>query len=197
MNPPAAAMTVDPLPDEPRSELGYARRLIHAYGDRLRYVAAWRRWLVWDGKRWAIDGTGQAARWMKSVARRLTSDALALTDDKERAAALNLARRGESAAGVSGALTLASTEAGIVVTPDDLDADPFLLNCTNGTLDLRTGELRPHDPADLITKMTNAAYDPGAAGAEFRAFLAVADQPRVRQEVHLSRQLLAGTGTRP
>ena len=60
MNPPAAAMTADPLPDEPRSELGYARRLVHAYGDRLRYVAAWRRWLVWDGKRWAIDGTGQA-----------------------------------------------------------------------------------------------------------------------------------------
>ena len=83
------------------------------------------------------------------------------TDDKQRRAALNLARRGESAAGVAGALTLAGTEAGIVVTPDDLDADPFLLNCPNGTLDLRTGELRAHDPADLITKMTGAALRPG------------------------------------
>ncbi len=59
----------------------------------------------------------------------------------------------ESSAGVSGALTLASTEASIAVTPDDLDADPFLLNCRNGTLDLRTGELRAHDPADLLTKI--------------------------------------------
>ena len=58
-------MTADPLPDEPRTELGYARRLIHVYGDRLRYVPAWRRWLVWDGQRWAHDATGQAARWMK------------------------------------------------------------------------------------------------------------------------------------
>jgi len=91
---PADPLPADPLPDEPKTELGYARRLIDVYGDRLRYVPAWRRWLVWDGKRWAIDGTGQAARWMKSVARRLTCDALALTDDKERAAALNLARRG-------------------------------------------------------------------------------------------------------
>jgi D5-like protein len=192
-----APSTGDPLPDEPDSELGYARRLVHVYGDRVRYVPEWKWWLIRDGRRWARDATGQASRWMKSIARRVTCDALAIEEEKERQAALNRARRGESSAGVSGALTLAGTEAEVVVTPDDLDADPFLLNCTNGTLDLRTGELRPHDPADLITKMTNAAYDPGAAGAEFRAFLAVADQPRVRQEVHLSRQLLAGTGTRP
>src|SRR5205823_3085467 len=72
---------------------------------------------------------------------------------------------------VAGALTLAGTEPGIVATPDDLDADPFLLNCRNGTLDLRSGELRPHDPADLLTKMTGAEYRPGAAGAEFARFL--------------------------
>ncbi len=48
----------DPVPGEPTTELGYARRLVAVYGDRLRYVAAWRRWLVWDGQRWAHDGTG-------------------------------------------------------------------------------------------------------------------------------------------
>ncbi len=72
----------DPAPDEPKSELGYARRLIAVYGDRLRYVPAWRRWLVWDGKRWAHDSTGQAARWMKSIARLVTSDAFAEEDEK-------------------------------------------------------------------------------------------------------------------
>ena len=58
--PAPASASVDPLPDEPKTELGYARRLIAVYGDRLRYVPAWRRWLVWDGKRWAHDTTGQA-----------------------------------------------------------------------------------------------------------------------------------------
>ncbi len=161
----------DPLPEEPKSELGYARRLVSVYGDRLRYVPAWRRWLVWDGQRWAHDGTGQAARWMKSIARRVTSDAIAEENEKKRQAAISLARRGESSSGVSGALTLAGTEEGIVVTPDDLDADPFLLNCRNGVLDLRTGQLGPHDPALLLTKMTGAAYDPEAPGAEFAKFL--------------------------
>ena len=68
-------------------------------------------------------------------------------------------------------LTLAGTEEGIVVSPDDLDADPYLLNCRNGTFDLREGELRPHDPADLLTKMAGTAYDPAAEGRVFAAFL--------------------------
>ncbi len=178
----------DPLPDEPRTELGYARRLVHVYGDRLRFVPAWRRWLIWDGKRWAPDATGQAARWAKSIARRVTADALAIEEDKERNAAVNLARRGESSAGVSGALTLAGTETEVVVTPDGLDVDPFLLNCQNGTLDLRTGELRGHDPADLLTKITGAAYDPDAGGAAFAAFLAKV-QPDPEMRDYLSRLL--------
>jgi putative DNA primase/helicase len=161
----------DPMPKEPKTELGYARRLIHVYSGQLRYVPPWRRWLVWDGTRWAHDTTGQTQRWMKAIARRITADAMALQEGRERLAAMNLARRAESSAGISGALTLAGTEAEIVVTPDDLDADPFLLNCRNGTLDLRTGELRKHDPADLLTKMTGAAFDPGASGSAFTTFL--------------------------
>jgi putative DNA primase/helicase len=161
----------DPLPTEPRTELGYARRLVHVYGNRLRYVPAWRRWLAWDGRRWEHDTTRQPQRLMKAIARRVMADALVVEDEQRRRALVNLARRGESSAGVAGALTLAGTEPGVVVTPDDLDADPWLLNCRNGTLDLRTGELRRHDPADLLTKVTGAAYRPCAAGAEFARFL--------------------------
>jgi putative DNA primase/helicase len=178
----------DPLPREPKTELGYARRLIAVYGDRLRFVPAWNRWLVWDGRRWIHDSTGQAPRWMKVIARRLTTGALAIEGETERKAAMHLARRAESSASVRGALTLASTEPSIVVTPDDLDADPFLLNCTNGTLDLRTGELHPHDPADLLTKMTGAPYKPGAAGPEFTKFLEKV-QPKKEMRAYIARLL--------
>jgi putative DNA primase/helicase len=166
-----AAERNDPLPYEPTTELGYANRLVHVYGDRLRYVPPWRRWLVWDGRRWAYDDSGQARRWMKTIARRITTDAMAIVDETKRKAALNLARRGESSAGVAGALELASTHELIAVTPKELDADPFLLNLQNGTFDLRTLQLRPHDPADLLTKLAGAAYDPAASGAEWRKFL--------------------------
>lgn len=181
-------MLGDPLPAEPWTELGFARRLIAVYGDRLRYVPAWRRWLVWDGTRWAHDSTGQAPRWMKVIARVITTGAMAIQEPRERQAAVNLARRGESSAGVSGALTLASTEEGIVVTPDDLDADPYLVNCRNGVLDLRTGNLAPHEPGLLLTRMTGAAFDPGAPTPEFTKFLERV-QPDEAMQRYLARLL--------
>lgn len=162
----------DPLPAEPKTELGYARRFIHLYGKQLRHVPSWNWWLVWDGSRWAHDRTGQAHRWMKIIVRRLTNDALAITDEDKRKAALKKAEAGERSASVRGALTLAATEPQVVVDHKALDADPFLLNCANGTVDLRTGQLRPHDPADLITKVTGAAYRPDAIGDVFDRFLA-------------------------
>jgi putative DNA primase/helicase len=50
-------------------------------------------------------------------------------------------------------LKLAQSEAGIPVSPDDLDQNQWLLNCANGCLDLHTGEINPHDPHDLLTKL--------------------------------------------
>jgi len=43
-----------------------------------------------------------------------------------------------------------------------MDADSWLLNCTNGTLNLKTGILQPARPEDLITKMASVDYDPQA-----------------------------------
>src|SRR5215213_4255629 len=68
-------------------------------------------------------------------------------------------------------LTLAATERGLVVSTDELDADPYLLSCANGTLDLRSGELRDADPADLLTHGTGIAYDADADCPRWRRFL--------------------------
>jgi putative DNA primase/helicase len=79
--------------------------------------------------------------------------------------------RTQTAPGIAAMLALAGTEPGIALSPAELDADPHLLNVANGTLDLRTGRLRPHDPADLLTKICGAAYRPDAEAAEFVTFL--------------------------
>jgi putative DNA primase/helicase len=59
-------------------------------------------------------------------------------------------------------IELAQTEPGIAARPDAFDCDPWLLNVTNGTLDLRTGKLRAHDRGDLLTKLAPVTYDPDA-----------------------------------
>jgi putative DNA primase/helicase len=143
---------------DPEEDLANARLLAARFGDRLRHVVPWRKWLVWDGTRWAHDETGEAARCAKAV-----SDTLPRRPKK--------VARAQTRPGIDAMLALAATEPGIALAPSQLDADPYLLNVTNGTLDLRTGEVRPHDRNDLLTKVTRAAYHPDAQAPEFMRFL--------------------------
>ena len=68
-------------------------------------------------------------------------------------------------------ISLARSEPGIAITPDVLDLDPFLLNCQNVTVDLRTGQPRPHRRDDLVTKVTACDFDPNAKCPQWLAFL--------------------------
>jgi putative DNA primase/helicase len=72
---------------------------------------------------------------------------------------------------LSSALKLCASLPDIAVTHDEFDADDWLLNCGNGTIDLRTGELRKHNPADCITKFAGASYHPDATCPKWMAFL--------------------------
>lgn len=68
-------------------------------------------------------------------------------------------------------VSLAQSQAGIPITPDELDADDWLLNCANGVRDIHSGRLRPHQRDDLLTKQLSVAYNPLAKCPEFQAFL--------------------------
>lgn len=163
----------DPMADEPYTEYGHARRLVAEYGDGLRFVPSWKKWLIWDGTRWKLDSTGAVQRRTKILARSALNWAgeMSVRDKRERDRVVAAAKRLESSRGVAGILTLAGTEKGIALDPSEFDADPYLLNCANGTLDLHTLELLPHDPERHLTKVTAAAYHPGADAPEFRKFV--------------------------
>lgn len=139
----------------------YGRRLIHVHGIG---------WHEWDGTRWREDTRGAARRAVLDVLRSALASTLGM-EDGARKALLSDVRKCESAGGVLGVLTIASALQPLARTIDELDQDPYLLNVANGTLDLRTMELRDHNPADLITKVTGAAYDPQAIGTRWNTFL--------------------------
>ncbi|MCV7527634.1 phage/plasmid primase, P4 family [Micrococcus luteus] len=159
-----------PAPERPgeqhRGQLRMAHRLAETYAGRLMYVNGM-DWHHWDGTRWAPDETAAAERAVHDVLR----SALAESHEGDR----NLrddVRRCENAAGIRGVLDIAATLPGIRVPVSALDADPYLLNVANGTLDLRTRTLRPHDPADRLTRVSRGAWDPDAGGGVWEAFLA-------------------------
>jgi putative DNA primase/helicase len=156
--------------DVPLTDVGNAERLIARHGTDLRYIHPWARWLVWDGRRWRPDDTGEPTRRMKETLRALAADALELDDD-QRPRLLKHAIGSERETRIRGALQLAQSEPGVPVLPEQLDADPWLLCCDNGTVDLSTGELHPHRREDLLTKLAPVAYDPTAEAPRWRAFL--------------------------
>jgi hypothetical protein len=64
------------------------------------------------------------------------------------------------------------------VVPKELDSDPWLLNVENGTLDLRSGELREHHGEDLMTKLAPVCYVSGARAPVWKPFSSVSCPPR-------------------
>ncbi|HMB02696.1 MAG TPA: phage/plasmid primase, P4 family, partial [Isosphaeraceae bacterium] len=154
-----------------RTDLGNARRLIKRHGATLRYCPPWGSWLVWDGRRWQEDVTGQVARLAKQTVRAIGAEAAEADDDGEAKALLQWALKSEAKRQIDALIGLAWSEPGVPVEPGQLNTDPMLLNVANGTLDLRTGALRPHRPEDLITKLAPVAYDPEAACPRWDAFL--------------------------
>jgi putative DNA primase/helicase len=153
------------------TELGNARRLVDKHGTDLRFCHPWNKWVVWDGTRWASDNTGDVVRRAKDTVLGIYEEAVREQDEERRKAVCKWAIASESRGRISAMVELAKTEPGIPVGPDKLDADPWLLNCANGTIDLRTGHLREHCREDLCTKRVPVAFDAKATCGRFEAFL--------------------------
>ena len=146
---------------EHRTDLGNARRLVGRYGNDIRYVHLWKKWLCWDGQRWKLDDSGQIMRLAKETVGSLYAVASNSSGD-DRQDLVKWALQSESEKRLQAMIALAQSELGIPVTPDELDRDKWLLNCQNGTLNLRGLNLGVHDRSHLITKVTSAPYDPNA-----------------------------------
>src|SRR5680860_69064 len=101
-------------------------------------------------------------RLAKDTARSIGREAATLADVDQRIALSKHAAASERLGSLTAMLRLAETEETIAVDMDELDTHPWLLNVANGTLDVRTGHLRDHDRADLLTKRTAVAYNPQA-----------------------------------
>ena len=155
----------------PMTDLGNAQRFTARHGRDVRYIRPWRRWLVWNGRRWAHDQSGEVERRAKQTIRRILSEAAAADDDTRRGQLAKWSTACESENRIRSMLALAWSEPGIPIMPDRLDRDAWLLNCENGTVNLQTGKLQPHRPADMITRLAPVAYKPDAKCPGFDRFM--------------------------
>jgi putative DNA primase/helicase len=166
-----------------------AMAFVAEHGHILRYCYPWKTWLVWTGTHWQRDTSGEVMRLAKATVKNLVQRIHLLSDEQQIAELFAHVKASLSTAKLKAMVENAQSEKGIAVQPQDLDTDPWLLNCTNGTLDLRSGVLRTHSQADMLTKCLPIAYDPEARCAQWTLFLEKAMQGNAELIVFLQRAL--------
>lgn len=151
-----------------QTDADLALRFAKRSKDRVIYTAG-RGFLAFDGRIWRSDGERQRYIFAEEVARAIANEVAFITEPAEKAARSHFSEQTLSRGGLERMLELA--KAHVVVADKAIDAEPWLLNVQNGTLDLRTGVLREHKASDHLTKMAPVGFDEKAACPRFEAFL--------------------------
>jgi len=152
-----------------RTDLGNAERFVDAYRDRVLWCPARKAFLCWDGKRYAWDERGEVVKLAHATARGIFHEAAEAEGEDEQKAITKWALASQNESRINAMLSQARPY--LAVGMEELDRDPWLVNCQNGTLDLRTGTLKDHNPSDRITKIVPQDYDPAASCPRFDRFL--------------------------
>jgi putative DNA primase/helicase len=150
------------------TDIANAKRFATRYGEEVRFTPE-RDWLVWDGRRWAPDDKALKAQELaKKVALSIYDEVRQASDRDE---AYTHAKKSQSRRAIEAMLWLARSEDGIPAHLADFDADPWLFNVANGTVDLRTGQLQPHCREDRLTNIAEVDFDPDADCERWDRFL--------------------------
>ena len=154
-----------------RSHLRIANRFLAKYEGDFIFVGGisakgkQEGWMHWTGSHWALAEGGQVHTALWELLEDAWSEAM---NDTSLQADI---RGAQSAGGTDGVLRQASRMPGFIKEASDLDGDGLLLNLENGTLDLRSLKIKPHDPRDFITKVARAGFYKDAKGERWEKFI--------------------------
>lgn len=150
------------------TDYGNSFRFINEHRDNSRFNVELKVWLLWDGRRWEVDLCNRILRIGAETVRKILLEARASTlqDQKDLLTWSQTAQKPER---INGMLKMAAPE--MAVSWSQMDTDPMLLNVSNGTIDLRTGEIADHRPSHLNSKLAPVTYDPEAQCPRLISFL--------------------------
>lgn len=142
------------------TDTGNAHRLYDKFGNIIRYSYNRKKWFFWDGKAWREDASGEVKKLADVICEDLKREAFMEQDEEAQASLLKWATRTASSKSKEAMIKECQHLEGIPASPDDFDRYPDYLNCQNGIVNLRNGELIPHDGNFMQSKICYAEYDP-------------------------------------
>jgi len=144
------------------TDIGNSERFVSQHKDDVRYCPQYKSWLYRTGTRWLLDRVGYITRLAKQTAEAIESEILLTDDLKLREKIISHGQRSQSWSRIKAMIKLAESWPELQIDIAQLDANTMLLNCENGTVNLRTGELLPHSKENYITKSTGVEYNKDA-----------------------------------
>jgi putative DNA primase/helicase len=171
--PPASGGSAEPNGAETdfHTDLGNARRFVSRHGKNIHFIPEWNKWIVWTGSQWDIDNDGAIMRLAKETVESIYSEALGLQNEDDRTALRRHALKSQAEPRLKAMVSLAESEATVVLPANRLDADPWVLGVQNGVVDLKSGKFRPARREDLITKRADVTFDRKARCPNWLKFL--------------------------
>lgn len=143
------------------TDTGNAHRLYDKFGSVLHYSYNRKKWIYWDGKCWRIDDTGEVKKLADLVCEGIKKQAYLEQDEDSAKELLKWAKHTESSKAKEAMIKESQHLEDIPANPDAFDVYPEYLNCANGIVNLRNGELIPHDPNFVMSKICYAEYGEG------------------------------------
>lgn len=141
------------------TDTGNAQRMRDKFQGNIKYSYVNKKWYYWTGKTWIVDYTGEVKKLADSIVNDIKQEAFVEEDEEKQQALLKWANRTASSKGKESMIKECQHLDGIPVLPDEMDAFTDYLNCQNGIINLRNGELLPHDSNFLMTRCSFAEYD--------------------------------------
>lgn len=141
------------------TDTGNAHRLFDKFGHIIRYSYNRKKWYYWDGKTWRLDESGEIKKLADIVCDDIKREAFMEQDEKMQVELLKWANRTASSKGKENMIKECQHLEGIPAGTDAFDSYPDFLNCQNGIVNLRNGELIPHDSSFMMSKIALCDYD--------------------------------------
>jgi putative DNA primase/helicase len=179
---------VEVAEDEPTPDLyfsyddvGNAMRLWHAVGQhRFRWVYEQKELYAWTGREWAPDHKGGLEREWMGMTQQMERDGKASEDE----ALAKWAKKSRARERINAAVVLMRVMEGATISTTEMNVPPDHLNLANGTYNVKTGVLEPHNRDHLMTRTMVANYNPEVTCPKFEQFMEqVLPDPEVRAYV--------------
>ncbi|MDD2246397.1 MAG: phage/plasmid primase, P4 family [Proteiniphilum sp.] len=157
----ARCVNIAAMNNRPLTDFGNAERLVDQANYYIRYCHQFTSWFIYTNSegRWKKDETGFINRIGKDTIRRIHVEASRAPTTDSMKAFSSWAYKSEARAALNNMVKLAEDSKRVIVTPDNLDNDDYLFNLRNGTLDLKTFELKEHNRMNFITRIADYEYD--------------------------------------